>query len=170
MASGPITSWQIKGEKVEALTDFIFLGSKIAVDGDCSHKIWRHLLLGRKAATSLKNRDITLPAKVCLVKAMVFPLVMYRCESWTIKMTKCQRIDVFKLWHWRRQGRVPLTARRPNQSILKEINLEHSLEGLMLKLNTLATWCKEPTYQERPWCWERLKANEKGMAEDEMVR
>ena len=100
---------------------------------------------------------------------MVFPVVMYRCESWTIKMAECQRIDAFKLWHWRRHLRVPWSARRSNQSILKEINPEYSLEGLMLKLNTLATWCKEPTYQERPWCWEQLKANGEVVAEDEMI-
>ena len=135
MASGPITSWQIDGETV---TDFIFLGSKITADGDCSHEIKRRLLLGRKAMTNLdsilKSRDITLPTKVHLVKAMVFPVVIYWGESWTIKKAKCQRIDAFELWCWRRLLRVPWTARRSNQSILKEINPEYSLEGLMLKL------------------------------------
>ena len=138
MASGPITSWQIDGETMETVTDFIFLGSKITADGDCSHEIKRHLLLERKAMTNLdsilKSRDITLPAKVCLVKAMVYPVVMYGCESWTIKEAKCQRIDAFELWCWRRLLRVPWTARRSNWSILKEISPEYSLEGLMLKL------------------------------------
>ena len=121
MASGPITSWQINGAIV---TDFILLGSKIIADGDCSHEIKRHLLLGRKAMTNLssilKNRDITLPTKVCLVKAMVFPVVMYGCESWTIKKAECRRIDAFELWCWRRLLRVPWTARRCNQSIIKK--------------------------------------------------
>ena len=138
MASGPITSWQIDGETVETVTDFIFWSSKITVDGDCSHEINRHLLLGRKAMTNLnsilKSRDITLPTKVHLVKAMVFPVVMYGCESWTIKKAECQRIDAFELWCWRRLLRVPWTAGRSNQSILKEISPEYSLEGLMLKL------------------------------------
>ena len=124
MASGPITSWQIDGETMETVTDFIFWGSKITSDGDCSHEIKRHLLLGRKAMTNLdsilKNRDITLPTKVCLVKAMVFPVVMYICESWTIKKAECQRIDAFELWCWRRLLRVPWTARRSNQSILRK--------------------------------------------------
>ena len=138
MASSPITSWQIDGETMETATDFIFLGSKVTVDGDCSHEIKRHLLLGRKAVTNLdsvlKCRDITLLTKVHLVKAMVFPVVMYRCENWTIKKAEHRRIDAPKLWCWRRLLRVPWTARRSNQSILKEINPEHSLEGLMLKL------------------------------------
>ena len=138
MASGPIISWQIDGETVETVTVFILGGSKITADGDCSHEIKRHLLCGRKAMTNLdsilKSRDVTLPAKVCLVKAMVFPVVMYGCESWTIKKTEGQRIDAFELWCWRRLLRVPWTARRSNQSILKEISLECSLEGLMLKL------------------------------------
>ena len=123
---------------MEAVTVFIFWGSKITVDGDCSHEIKRCELLGRKALTNrdsvLKSRDITLPTKVCLVKAMVFPVVMYRCENWTIKKAECQRIDAFKLWCWRRLLRVPWMARRSNQSILKEINTEYLLEGLMLKL------------------------------------
>ena len=137
MASGSITSWQIDGESVETVTDFIFLGCKITADSDCSHEIKRCLLLGRKAMTNLdsllKSRDITLPTKVRLVKAMIFPIVMYGCESWTIKKAECQRIDAFELWCWRRFLRVPWTA-RSNQSILKEINSEYSLEGLILKL------------------------------------
>ena len=138
MASGPITSWQIDGETVETVTDFIFFGSKITADSDCSHEIKRHLLLGRKIMTNLdsilKSRDITLPTKVCLVKAVVFPVVMYGCESWTIKKAELLRTDAFELWCWRRLLRVPWTARRSNQSILKEISPEYSLEGLMLKL------------------------------------
>ena len=135
MASGPITSLQIDGE---AVTDLIFLDSKITADGDCSHEIKRCLLFGRKAMTNLdsvvKSRDITLPTKVCLVRAMVFPVVMCGCESWTIKKIEHRRIDAFELWCWRRLLRVPWTARRSNQSILKEINPEYSLEGPMLKL------------------------------------
>ena len=138
MASGPITSWEIDGETAETVSDFIFLGSKITADGDCSHEIKRRLLLGRKVMTSLesmlKSRDIILPTKVRLVKAMVFPVVMYGCESWTIKKVERQRIDAFELWCWRRLLRVPWAARRSNQSILKEISSEYSLEGVMLKL------------------------------------
>ena len=138
MTSGPITSWQIDGETVETVTDFIFLGSKIIADGDCSHEVKRHLILGRKAMTNLdrilKSRDITLPIKVCLIKAMVFPVVMYGCESWTIKKAEHKRTDAFELWCWRRLLRVPWTAKRSNQSILKDISPECSLEGLMLKL------------------------------------
>ena len=138
MTSGPITSWQIDGETVETVADFILGGSKITVDGDCSHEIKRCLLLGRKVMTNLdsilKSRDITLPTKVCLVKAMVFPVVMYGCESWTIKKAERRRIDAFELWCWRRLLRVPWTARRYNHSILKEISPECSLEGLLLKL------------------------------------
>ena len=134
MASGPITSGQIDGETVETVADFIFLGSKITADGDCSNEIKRYLLLGKKVMTNqdsiLKYRDITLPTKVHLVKAMVFPVVMYGCESWTIKKVEDGRIDAFELWCWR----VPWTARRSNQLILKEINPEYSLEGLLLKL------------------------------------
>ena len=137
MASSPIDSWQIDGGKVETGTDFIYLGSKITVDGDCSHEIKRHLLLGRKTMTNLqsilKTRDITFPTKIHTVKAMVFPVVMYGCESWTIKKSEHQRIAAFELWFWRRVLRVPWT-RRSNQSILKEINPEYSLEGLMLRL------------------------------------
>ena len=138
MASGPITLWQVDGETTEKVRGFIFVGSKITADGDCSHKIKGHLLLGRKTMTNrnsiLKTRYITLPTKVCIVKAMVFPVVMYGCESWTIKKAECRRIDAFELWCWRRLLRVPWTARRSNQSILKEISPEYSLEGLMLKL------------------------------------
>ena len=138
MASGPITLWQIDGETVETVTDFIFLGSKITADGDCSHEIKRRLLLRRKVMTDLdsilKNKDITLSANVCLVKAMVSPVMMYRSESWTIKKTGHQRIHAFELWCWRRLLRVPWTARRSNQSILKEISPGCSLEGLMLKM------------------------------------
>ena len=137
-ASGPITSWKIGGETMEIVTDFIFLGSKITADGDCSHEIKKHLLLGIKVMTNLdsifKSRDITLPTKVLLVKAVVFPVVMYGCESWTIKNSERQRIDSFEQWCWQRFLRVPWTTRRSNQSILKEINPEYSLEGLMLKL------------------------------------
>ena len=135
MVSGPIASWQIDEKTV---ADFILGGSKITADGDCSHEIKRHLLLGRKVMTNLdnilKSRDITLPTKVCLVKAMVFPVVMYGCKGWTIKKAACQRIDAFELWCWKRLLRVPWTARRSNQSILQEISPEYSLEGLMLKL------------------------------------
>ena len=138
MASCPITSWQLDGETVETVSDFIFLSSKNTADGDCSHEIKRHLFLGRKVMTNLdsifKSRDITLPTKVHLVKAMVFPVVMYGCESWTVKKAERQRIDAFELWCWRRVLRVPWTARRSNQSILKEISPGISLEGMMLKL------------------------------------
>ena len=138
MASSLITLWQIDKETMKTVTDFIFLGSKIIADGDCSHEIKWFLLLGRNAMTNLdsilKSRDITWPTKVCLVKAMVFPVVTYGCESWTVKKTERWRIDAFELWCWRRLLRVPWTARRSNQSILKEISHEYSLEGLMLKL------------------------------------
>ena len=138
MASSPITSWQINGETMETATDFIVLGSKITLGGDCRHEIKRHLLLGGKSMPNLdsilRSRDITLSTKVCLVKAMIFPVVLYGCESWTIKKAEGRRIDAFELWCWRRLLRVPQTAKRSNQSILKEISLEYSLEGLMLKL------------------------------------
>ena len=138
MASGPITSWQIDGETVETVADFILGGFKITADYDCSHEIKRCLLLGKKVMTNLdsifKSRDITLPTKVRLVKVMVFPVVMYGCESWTGKKAERRRIDAFELWCWRRLLRVPWTARRSNQSILKEISPEISLEGMMLKL------------------------------------
>ena len=137
MASSPIASWQTDGEAMETVTDFIFLGSKITADGDCRHEIKRHLLLGKKVMTNidsvLKSRDSTLLTKVHVVKAMVFPVVMYGCESWTVKKAECRRIDAFELWCWRRLLRVPWTARRSNWSILKEISPEYSLEGLMLK-------------------------------------
>ena len=138
MVSGPITSWEIDGELVETVTDFIFGGSQITADGDCSHEIKRRLLLGRKVMTNLdsilKSRNITLSTKVCLVKAIVFPVVMYACESWTIKKAEHQRTDAFEPWCWRRVLSVPWTARRSNQSILKEISPGCSLEGLILKL------------------------------------
>ena len=138
MASGPITSWEIDGETVQTVADFIFLGSQITADGDCSHKIKRHLLLGRKVMTNLdsilKSRGITLLTKVHLFKALAFPVVMYGCESWTIKKAEHRRIYAFELWCWRRLLRVPRTARRYNQSVLKEISPEYSLEGLKLKL------------------------------------
>ena len=152
------------GHKKEWSTDMYY-----SMDGsDCSHEIKGCLLLGRRAMMSLDNvlkcRDITLPIKLHIVKAMVFPVVMYRCETWTIKKAECQRIDAFELGYWRRPLRVPWTARRSNQLILKEINSEYSLEGLMLKLKLqyLATWCKEPTYWTRPWCWARLRAGWQG--------
>ena len=138
MASGPITSWEIDGETVETVSDFIFSGSKITIDGDCSHEIKRRLLLGRTVMTYLdsilKSRDVILPTKMCIVKSVVFPVVKYGCESWTIKKAECRRTDAFELWCWRRLLRVPWTARRSNQTILKEIRPEYSLEGLMLKL------------------------------------
>ena len=165
MASGPITSWQIDGETTETVRTLFGGGSKITTDGDCSHEIKR--LLGRKVMTNLdsilfKNGDITLPTKVDLAKAIVFPIVMYGCESWTIKKAECQRIDVFELWCWRRLLRVPWTARRSNWSILKHISPEYSLEGLIWNWssNILATWCKELTHWKRSWCWERLKSGE----------
>ena len=140
MVSGPITSWEIDGETMETVTDFIFLGSKITADGDCSNEIKKHLLLGRKPMTKLesilKSRDVTLPTNVCIVKAIVFPVVIYGCESWTIKKTEHQRIDAFELWCWRRLSRAPWTARRSKQLILEEINSEYSLEGLLLKLQS----------------------------------
>ena len=164
MASGPITSCQIDGETVETVSDFIFLGSKITADGDCSHEIKRRLLLGRKAMTNvdslLKSRDVTLPTKVHLVKAMVFPVVMYGCESWTIKKAEHQRTDAFEVRCWRRLLRVTWTARRSNQPLLKEIGPKYSLEGLMLKLKLQyfghLMWRTDSL--QRPWCWERLRA------------
>ena len=153
----------------------IFLGSKITADSDCSHEIKRHLLLGRKVMTNLdsvfKSRDITLPTKVCLVKAMVFPVVIYGCESWTIKKAEHQRIDAFALWCWRRLLRVPWTARRSNQSILKEISPGYSLEGLMLSWssNTLVTWYEQLAHGRRPYAGKDWRQEEKGRTEDEMV-
>ena len=138
LASGPIISWQIDGETMVTVRNFIFWDSKITADGDCCHEIKRHLLLGRKAMTYLDNvlkrRDITFPTEVCIVKAMVFPVVIYGCESWTIQKAECQRNDAFEMWCWRRLLRAPWTARRSNQSILKEISPGISLEGMMLKL------------------------------------
>ena len=168
MASDPITSWQIDGETVEAVRDFIFGGSKITADGDCSHEIKRCLLLGRKVMTNLysilKSRDITLPTKVCLVKVMVFPVVIYGCESWSIEKTECRRIDAFELWCWRRLLRVPWTSRRSNQSILKEISSEYSLEGLMLKLKLqyFGYLIQRLIHWKRPWFGARLKAGGEG--------
>ena len=168
MASGPITSWVIDGETVETVSDFILGGSKITADGDCSHEIKRHLLLGRKVMANLdsifKSRDITLPTKVHLVKAVVFPVVRYGCESWTVKKADHQRIDAFELWCWRRLLRVPWTLRRSNQSILKEISPGCSLEGMMLKLKLqyFATRCEEMTHWKRLWCWEGLGAGGEG--------
>ena len=172
MASVPITSWQIDGETMETVTDFIFLGSEITADGDCNHEIKRHLLLRRKAMTNLysilKSRDITLPKKVHLVKAMVFPVVMYGCESWTIKKAKHRKTDAFELWCWRRLLRVPWTARRSNQSILKEISPEYSMEGLLLKLQYFGhlmwgadsfekTLMMGKTEGRRPRGWQRMR-------------
>ena len=168
MVSSPITPWQIDGETMETVTDFIFLDSKITADGDCSHEIKGHLLLGRKVVTNLdsilKSRDITLPTKVHLVKAMAFPVVMCGCESWTIKKAECWRIDAFELWCWRRLLRVPWTARISNQSILNEISPEYLLVGLMLKikLQSFGPLCKELTHWKRPRCWERLKVGGEG--------
>ena len=176
MASSPITSWEIDVETVEMVTDFIFLGSKITADHDCSYEIKRRLLLGRKVMTNLdsilKSRDTTLPTDVCLVKAMVFPGVMYGCESWTIKKAEGWRIDAFELWCWKRLLWVSWTGRRSNQSILKEISPGYSLEGLMLKLKLQILWppngknwlvWKDPD-AGKDWRWE-----EKGMAKGEMV-
>ena len=175
MASGPITSWEIDGETVETVAGFILGGSKITADGDCSHEIKRLLLLGRKVMTNLdsilKNRDITLLTNVRLVKGMVFPVVMYGCESWTVKKAEPQRIDAFELWCWRRLLKIPWTARRPKQSILKEISPGCSLEGIMLKLKlqyfghlTRRVDSLEKTDAGRDWGQE-----EKGTIEDEMA-
>ena len=168
MVSSPVTSWQIDGETMETVTDFIILGSKITADGDCSHEIKRRLLLGRKAMTNLdsvlKSRDFALPIKVCLVQAVVFPVVMYGCDSLTIKKAECWRIDAFELWCWKRLLRVLWSARRSNQSILKEISPEYSLEGLMvkLKLQYFGHLMQRTDSLENPWCWERLKAGGEG--------
>ena len=168
MASGPITWWQIDGETVGKVADFIFWGSKITAYGDCSHEIKRRLFLGRKVMTNadsiLKSKNITLSTKVCLFKAMVFPVVMYGCESWTVKKAECRKIDAFELWCWRKLLRVPWTVRRSNQSILKEISPGCSLEGLTLKLklHTLSIWCEELTDLKRPWFWEGLRAGGEG--------
>ena len=160
MASGSITSWQIDGETMETVRDFILGGSKITVDGECSHEIKRCLLLWRKVMTILdsilKSRDVTLPTKVCLVKAMVFPVVMYGCDSWTIKKAEHQRINAFELWCWRRLLRLPWTAKRSN------LNIHWKDWCWSWNSNTLATWCEELTHWKRPWCWERLKAGGEG--------
>ena len=169
MASGPITSWEIDGEAVETVSDFNIFGSKITADGDCSHEIKRHLLLGRKVMTNLdsiwKSRDITLPTKVHLVKALVFQVVMYGCESWTVNKVECWRIYAFELWCWRRLLRVPWTARRSNQSILKDISPGCSLEVLMLKLKLQyfghLMW-RVDSLEKRPWCSEGLRAGGEG--------
>ena len=169
MESRSITWWSTDGETMETVRDFIFLGSKITVNSDCSHEIKRHLLLGRKATTNLdsilKSGDITLPTEVHLIKAMVFPAVMYGCESWTIKKAESWRSDAFEVWCWRRLLRVPWTARRSNQVILKEMSLEHSLAGLMLKLKLQyfghLLW-RTDSLEKTPWCWERLKAGGEG--------
>ena len=157
MAYGPITSWQIDGETVETVADFIFLGSKISADDDCSHEIKRHFLFGREVMTNLdsilKTKDISLPTKVHLVKAMVFPVVMYGCESWTIKKAECQKIDAFELWCWRRLLRVPWTA---------VLNIHWGDWCWIWNSNTLVTCFKELTHWKRPWCWERLKVGGEG--------
>ena len=174
MASGPITSLQIEGKKVEVVTDVIFLCSKITADGDCSHEIKRWLFLGRKAMTNLdsilKSRDIILLTKVCIVRAMVFPVVMYGFENWTIKKAEHQRIDAFQLWCWRRLLRVPWTARRSNQSILKEINPEYSLEGLMLKLKYFGHLMGRADSLEKILMLEKIEGRRRRGWEDEIVR
>ena len=175
MASGPITSWEIDGETVKTVSEFLFGGSKITADGDCSHEIKRRLLLGRKVMTNsdsiLKSRDINLPAKVHLVKAMVFPVVMYGCESWTVKTAERRRIDAFELWCWRRLLRVPWTAKRSNQSILKEISPGCSLEGLMLrlKLQYFGHLMRRVDSLERTDAGRDWGQEEKGTTEDEMA-
>ena len=175
MASDPITSWQIDGETMETMSDFIFLGSKITADGSCSHEIKRRLLLGRKVMTNLdsilKSRDITLSTKVCLIKAMVIPVVMYGYESWTIKKAECQRIDAFELWCWRSLLRVPWTARRSNQSILKEIGPGISLEGMMLKLKLqyFGHLMRRVDSLEKTAAGRDCGQEEKGKTEDEMA-
>ena len=168
MASGPTTSWEIDGETVETVSDFIFWGSKITADGYCSHEIKRRLLLGRKVMTNLdsifKSRDITLPTKVRLVKAVVFPVVMYGCESWTVKKAERRRTDAFELWCWRRLLRVPWTVGRSNQSILKEISPGISLEGMILKLKLqyFGHLMRRVDSLEKIWCWEGLGARGEG--------
>ena len=166
MASDPITTWQIDGETVETVRDFIFLGSKITAEGDCSHEIKRCFLFGRKAMTNLdsilKSRDITLPTKIHLVKAMIFPVVMCGCESWTIKRAESRRIDAFELWCWKRLLRVPWTARKSNYSIVKDSVLKIHWKDWCWSSNPFATCCKELSHWKRPWCWERLKAGGEG--------
>ena len=176
MLSGPINSWQIDGEKMETLADFIFLGSKITTDGDCSHEIKRHLLLGRIAMTNpdniLKSRDITLPTKVHLAKTMVFPVVMYECESWIIKKAECQRTDAFKMWCWRRLSRVPWTARRSNESILKDQSwiyigrTDAEAEAPIIWSPDSKSQLIGKLYTD---AWKDWRQKEKGAAEDEMV-
>ena len=166
MASSPITSWQINGKTMETVTDFIFWGSKITADGDYSHEIKRCLILGRKAMTNLdsifKSRDITLPTKVHLVKAMVFPVAMYECESWTIKKAEHQRIDTFELWYWRRLLRVPWTSRRSNQSILKGISLGYLLEGLMLKFQYFGHLIRRTDLLEKTLMMGKIEGRRRG--------
>ena len=168
MASGPITSWEIDGETVETMSDFIFGGSKMTKDGDCSHEIKKCLLLGRKVMTNLdsifKSRDVTLSTKVHLVKAMVFPVVMYGYESWTVKKAEHWRIDAFEVWYWRRLLRVPWTARRSNHSILKEISPGCSLEGMILKLKLqyFGHLMRRVKSLVQPWCWEGLGTGGEG--------
>ena len=168
MASGLITSWQIVDETVATVRDFIFGGPKLTADGDCSHEIKRHLLFGRKAMTNLdgilKSRDITLPTKVCLVKAMVFSVVMYGCKSWTVKKVEHGGIYAFELWCWRRLLRVPWTARRSNHSILRKsvLNINWKDWCWSWNSNIFGTWCEELTHWKRPWCWARLKAGGEG--------
>ena len=175
MPSGPITSWQINGETMETVKDFILGGSQITADSDCSHEIKRSSLLGRKVMTNLdsilKSRDITFSTKVRLVKAMFFPVVMYGCESWTVKKTECRRIDAFEVWCWRRLLRVPWTARRSNQSILKEISPGCSLEGmtLKLKLQYFGHLMRRVDSLEKTDDWRDWGQDEKGMTEDEMA-
>ena len=173
MASSPITLWQIDGETMETVRDFIFLGSKITADGDCSHEMKRRLLLGRKAMTNLdsilKSRDITLPSKVCLVKAMVFQVVMYGCESWTIKKAERWRTDAFEMWCWRRLLRVPWTTKRSNQFILKEISPEYSLEGLKLKLQYIGPLMWRTDSFEKTLMLGKIEGEGKGMTKDEMI-
>ena len=164
MAFGPISSWQIEGETGEVATDFLVLGSEITADGDCGHEVKRQLLPTNQTTnldSVLRSRDITLLTEVHRVKAMVFPVVTYGGESCTVKKAEHQRIDIFKLWCWRRLPRVPQTSRRSNLSILKKINLKIHWKDWSWSSNTLATWYKEPTHWKRLWCWERLKANGK---------
>ena len=175
MASGPITSWQIDGETVETVANFIFGGSKITADGDCSHKIKRCLLLGRKVMTNLdsilKSRDITLSTKVRLIKAIVFPVVMYGCESWTVKKAECRRIEAFELWCWRRLLRVPWTAMRSNQDVLKELSPGISMEGMMLKLKLqyFGYLMRRVDSLEKTDAGRDRGQEEKGWTEDEMA-
>ena len=173
MALYPITPWQIDRETMETMRDFTFWGSKITADGDCSHEIKRCLFLGRKAMTKLdsilKSRDITLPTKVHIIKAMVFSVVMYECESWTVKKAECQRIDVFELWCCRRALRDTWAARRLSELILKEISPEYSFEGLLLKLQALTTWCKRGLIRKDPHAGKGWRQEEKSTTEDEMV-